>query len=91
MAKKGHFKKGAKKDSIRQRKYNGTSLQKKRRAARNKARRKAMRKGLVRKGDGKDVDHVNRRSLKGRTRIWSRKRNRARNSPIFTRRRRKRR
>ncbi len=28
------------------------------RAARNSARRSAMRKGLVHKGDGKDVDHI---------------------------------
>lgn len=27
------------------------------RVARNKARREAMREGLVKKGDGKDVDH----------------------------------
>lgn len=30
----------------------------KERAARNKARKTLMREGLVRKGDGKDVDHV---------------------------------
>ena len=32
----------------------------KERAARNKARRYMMKKGLVKKGDGKDVDHINR-------------------------------
>lgn len=37
----------------------GTSKGKKDRAARNKARAEAMKKGLVRKGDGKEVDHKN--------------------------------
>ena len=38
--------------------YQGTPIQKKRRADRNRARRKAMRAGRVRKGDGKELDHV---------------------------------
>lgn len=38
--------------------YQGTEEQKKRRAQRNAARRKAMRAGKVRKGDGKEVDHL---------------------------------
>lgn len=32
--------------------------QKKRRAARNRARQAAMKKGLVHKGDGKELDHL---------------------------------
>ena len=59
MAKKGEFKKGAKADSIRQREYNSSPEQKKRRAERNHARAIMERKGAVRKGDGKDVDHKN--------------------------------
>ena len=39
-------------------KYHGTPAQKKRRAERNKARREAIKKGRVRKGDGKELDHV---------------------------------
>lgn len=39
--------------------YHGTSEQKKRRAERNKDRRAAERSGKVRKGDNKEVDHVN--------------------------------
>lgn len=39
--------------------YQGTEEQKKRRAVRNAARRMLMREGRVRKGDGKDVDHIN--------------------------------
>ena len=39
--------------------YQGTSAQKKRRAARNAARRKLMKTGRVTKGDGKDVGHSN--------------------------------
>jgi hypothetical protein len=42
-----------------QAKYNSQPEQIKRRAQRNKARRIAMKEGLVRKGDGKDVDHKN--------------------------------
>jgi hypothetical protein len=59
MAKKGEFKKGAKADSIRQRAYNSSPEQKKRRAERNQSRAIMERKGAVRKGDGKDVDHRN--------------------------------
>lgn len=39
--------------------YGGTAEQKKRRAGRNTARRWALRKGLVQKGDNKEVDHRN--------------------------------
>lgn len=38
-------------------KYQGTPEQIKNRAKRNAARREMEKKGLVRKGDGKDVDH----------------------------------
>ena len=38
--------------------YHGTPEQKKRRAQRNAARAEAADKGLVRKGDGKEVDHL---------------------------------
>jgi len=38
--------------------YHASEEQKKRRAARNRARRQAERKGLVRKGDNKEVDHI---------------------------------
>ncbi len=37
--------------------YHGKPEQIKRRAQRNKTRRMMVRQGLVRKGDGKDVDH----------------------------------
>ena len=66
MPKKGEFKKGATADSVRQRKYNSTAAQKKRRAARNAARKKMEKKGAVKKGDGKDVDHKNKGSAKGK-------------------------
>lgn len=42
-----------------QRKYGSKPEQIKRRSARNQTRRELMKKGLVRKGDGKDVDHRN--------------------------------
>lgn len=62
MAKKGEFKRGASADSIRQRAYNSSEEQKKRRAERNHARAIMERKGAVRKGDGKDVDHRNHKT-----------------------------
>src|SRR5882672_6303306 len=37
--------------------YQGLPAQKKRRADRNRARRVDMKKGLVHKGDGQEVDH----------------------------------
>ena len=60
MAKKGQFKAGATADSVRQRKYNGSAEQKKRRAERNASRAKMVKAGKVKKGDGKDVDHRNK-------------------------------
>lgn len=62
MPKKGEYKKGATADSIRQRKYNGTPEQKKRRAERNASRAKMVKAGKARKGDGKDVDHANHKT-----------------------------
>jgi hypothetical protein len=38
--------------------YHAQPEQKKRRAERNKARRKALKAGTVKKGDGKEVDHI---------------------------------
>ena len=39
--------------------YHSKPEQKKKRAARNAARAKMMKAGLVRRGDGRDVDHKN--------------------------------
>ena len=62
--------------------YQGTPLQKKRRADRNRARRKAMAKGLVHKGDGRELDHVGShrtgRLVHVATRVVSRHANRIR-------------
>lgn len=62
--------------------YHGTPEQKKRRAERNAARRKAEKRGAVRKGDGKEVDHVgsHRTGSLARvpTRVVSKKTNRKR-------------
>jgi len=61
--------------------FAGTAEQKKRRAARNRSRAEAMKKGTVRKGDGKEVDHMNaprKGSLSGvKTRVISKKLNRS--------------
>lgn len=82
MPAKGQFKSGAKADSVRQRKYNSSPEQKKRRAQRNAARRKMEKAGKVRKGDGKDVDHKNMNTANNSTsnlRVQSKSTNRARN------------
>lgn len=82
MAKKGEYKKGATADSVRQRKYNSSPAQKKRRAERNASRRKMEKAGKVKKGDGKDVDHKNHKTSdksNGNLRVQSRSKNRANN------------
>lgn len=82
MAKKGEYKSGAKADSVRQRKYNSSEEQKKRRAERNHARAIMERKGKVRKGDGKDVDHRNHRTSDKSSKnlsVMSKSKNRAMN------------
>ena len=45
------------KRNYKQENSNDSSLRKKKRAMRNKARRVAIKAGLVKRGDGKDVDH----------------------------------
>lgn len=66
--------------SAKEKRFNASPEQKKRRAARNKARRKAIREGRVRKGDGKEVHHPDAprkgTNLGKRTRILSKKANR---------------
>ena len=82
MPQKGEFKKGAKADSIRQRKYNSSEEQKKNRASRNAARAEASKAGKVRKGDGKDVDHRDynpRNNDKRNLQVMSASKNRAMN------------
>lgn len=85
MARKGETKKNAKPDSVRQRAYNSSPEQKKRRAQRNAARREMERKGKVSKNDGKDVDHK-RHSANGsldnspsNLRVMDKSKNRAKN------------
>lgn len=56
MAKKRVYKKGEPGSEYDA--YQGTPIQKKRRADRNRARREAMRAGRVHKGDGKELDHL---------------------------------
>lgn len=51
------------------------------RAKRNKARRQAMKKGLVKKGDGKDVNHAGRRAT-GKTNILTKSANRSHGGKI---------
>ncbi len=82
MPGKGQFKKGATADSIRQRAYNSSPEQKKRRAERNASRRKMEKAGKVHKGDGKDIDHKNHNTADQGTknlRVQSKSHNRANN------------
>lgn len=57
--------------------YQGKPDQIKRRAQRNAARRKAEKEGKVRKGDGKDVDHITHNTASNKVRIVSASTNRA--------------
>jgi hypothetical protein len=82
MPQKGEFKAGASKRSKQQRKYNSSPEQKKRRAARNATRSEMAKKGRVRKGDGKDIDHKDfnpSNKSASNLRVVSKKKNRARN------------
>jgi hypothetical protein len=63
-----------------QAKYNSKPEQKKRRAARNAARRKMIKAGKAKKGDGKDVAHLNNNphdNKAGNLRMQSKAKNRS--------------
>ncbi|MGL4584079.1 MAG: HNH endonuclease [Flavobacterium sp.] len=82
MAGDGKKSASAKPDSVRQRKYNSSPEQKKRRAQRNASRKKMEKAGKVRKGDGKDVDHKNHNTSDKSSknlRVMSKGANRAKN------------
>ena len=51
--------------------YQGKPAQKKRRASRNAARNSLMKSGIVRKGDGKDVNHRNGNPMDNRVKNLS--------------------
>lgn len=60
-------------------KYHASPRMKKERALRNKNRREFEKKGLVRKGDGKEIDHKDgnpQRNGRGNLRVISRHANR---------------
>ena len=82
MPQKGEFKKNAKAESLRKRAYNAKPEQRKRRSERNSARRIMEKKGLVKKGDGKDVDHANHNTSDksgNNLRVMDKSKNRAKN------------
>lgn len=62
MPKRGEFKKGATADSVRQRKYNSSPEQKKRRAERNASRAEMAKRVGKAAIKGKDVDHRNHKT-----------------------------
>lgn len=74
-----------KRNYVKETAYEDSPAQVRRREARNAARRKAMRKGLVHKGDDKELDHVGFHrtgSLRDvPTRVVSRHANRIRQPP----------
>jgi hypothetical protein len=60
--------------------YHSSDKQKKRRAARNKARNLLLKKGRVKKGDGKDIHHKDGNPLNGKLsnlKITSKSKNRS--------------
>lgn len=60
--------------------FQSSAKAKRERAARNTARRRAEREGLVHKGDGREIDHINSRPTDNRQsnlRVVSRRTNRA--------------
>jgi hypothetical protein len=71
-----------KRDYKKETAYENSPEQVKRRVARNKARRQAEKKGLVKKGDGKEVDHLGSHRTgsldKVPTKVVSKKTNRSR-------------
>ena len=77
---KNYKKKHPDRNYAKETEYENRPEQVARRVDRNKARRSAERKGLVRKGDGKEVHHVGARRTgrlsKYRTRVVSRSTNR---------------
>ena len=85
MPKKGEYKKNAKPASVAKRKWNASEEQKTRRAQRNAARRQAEKEGRVKKGDGKEIDHIKHKAhgkldnSKSNQRVISRSANRAKN------------
>lgn len=66
-------------------KWESSPIQKKRRAARNRVRNAAIKSGKVRKGDGKELDHVGYHPTGSldhvRARVVSRHANRTRQPP----------
>lgn len=72
-------------DLVKETAWESSPLQKKRRAARGRARYAAMKKGLVHKGDGKELDHTGYHPTGSLdhvpTRVVSRHKNRVRQPP----------
>ena len=61
-------------------KFQSSTKSKKDRASRNKVRRAALRSGRVKKGDGRDIDHLDgnpRNNSKKNLRVVSKSKNRA--------------
>lgn len=74
-----------KRNYVKENKWQSSPEQVARRVARNRARRKAIREGRVRKGDGKELDHMGYHPTgsldKVPTKVVSRRINRKRQPP----------
>jgi hypothetical protein len=79
MAPRAPKKPAPKRNYKKEQTYDSQPHVKKKRANRNLARRRAMRAGLVKKGDGKDVHHVNGNALdkNGKTKVVPASKNRS--------------
>ena len=68
-----------KRDYKKEYEYHGTPKQKRRRAERNAARRKMVKAGLASRGDGRDVNHMDRQTSnnsRSNLKVTSQKKNR---------------
>ena len=79
MAPRAPKRPAAKRNYKKEQTYDSQPHVKKKRANRNLARRRAMRAGLVQKGEGKDVHHVNGNALdkNGVTKVMKASQNRS--------------
>jgi len=87
MPKKGQLKSNATARTKKKRAFNSKPVEKKKRAARNKARNAAIKAGKAHKGDGKDIGHIKGLAQGGstslsNTKVENRKKNQMKGSKL---------